>query len=384
VRAQEENQWLQKGKEVLPKLSVAEMLARTMRPETELLLCCARTCMDSKTVERVKVLLRAEPDWKYLVQTTFLHGMTPLVYWNLSRTCPDAVPEAVLDKLRRRSRLVTFANLDMTGELLRLLRMLEEHDIPAIPYKGPVLAASVYGNLALRQFRDLDILVRGQDATRAKNLLLIHGYQHQAQADSAWETAFHRLRKVYELVRPDKQILVELHWSITSWTFFFPLNPKHLWERVETVSLAGTPVRNLMSEDLLLILCIHGAKHHWRRLRWICDIAELLRHQTINWGRIVEQASKLGGVRMLYLGLLVAYDLLGAAVPENVLQRIEAEPKVPLLAAQVQSQLFAGDPVMAVERPAFYLQLRERARDRIPCSLYLAYRMLASRAREVS
>ena len=31
--------------------------------------------------------------------------------------------------------------------------------IAAIPYKGPVLAAAVYGNLALRTFSDLDILV---------------------------------------------------------------------------------------------------------------------------------------------------------------------------------------------------------------------------------
>lgn len=337
--------------------------------------------MDSGRADRVRALLREDMDWTYLVQTTLLHGMVPLLYWNLSTTCPESIPKTVLNDLRRRSRITTFANLVQTSELLRLLRVLEEHGITAIPYKGPVLAASVYGNLAFRQFRDLDILVREEDAMRAKDLLLSEGYRRLDQLPAGYETAFDHSRKVCELVREDGQIAVELHWSITSWTFFFPLNPVHLWKRLETVSLADTPVLSLAREDLLLILCVHGAKHHWRRLRWICDVAELLRvYQEINWGRITKHVSRLGGARMLYLGLLLAHDLLGAVMPKDVLRRMQAEPKVPWLAAQVKSQLFSADPAMAVERRLFYIQLRERARDRIRCRLYLAYRMMAPRA----
>ena len=102
----------------------------------------------------------------------------------------------------------------------------------------------------------------------------------------------HRARKVYELVRQDEKVLVELHWAITSWTFFFPLNPEHLWERLETGSLEGTPVRTLAPEDLLLILCVHGAKHYWSKLGWICDVAELLRvHPGLKWTALQIQAN---------------------------------------------------------------------------------------------
>jgi len=50
-------------------------------------------------------------------------------------------------------------NFFLTKELLELLTLFEAHCIPASPYKGPALAIMAYGNLALRQFSDLNILV---------------------------------------------------------------------------------------------------------------------------------------------------------------------------------------------------------------------------------
>jgi hypothetical protein len=50
-------------------------------------------------------------------------------------------------------------------------------------------------------------------------------------------------------------------------------------------------VMALVGEDLLLILCAHGAKHLWMALGWICDVAELLRvHRDMNWPDILEEA----------------------------------------------------------------------------------------------
>jgi hypothetical protein len=93
----------------------------------------------------------------------------PLLYWNLHAVCPAAVPATTLDQLKRYFHTITLRNMFLVRELSTLLSMLDAHGIPAIPYKGPVLATSVYGNLALRQFRDLDVLLRAQDAARAKH-----------------------------------------------------------------------------------------------------------------------------------------------------------------------------------------------------------------------
>jgi Uncharacterised nucleotidyltransferase len=96
---------------------------------------------------------------------------------------------------------------------------------PALPYKGAVLAVSAHGNLALRQFGELDILIRKQDILRARDLLLSHGYRSMSPLSAARSATFQRARRVYELVGQDGQIAVELHWAVTSWTFFFPSIP---------------------------------------------------------------------------------------------------------------------------------------------------------------
>ncbi len=62
------------------------------------------------------------------------------------------------------------------GRLVEILRLLEANNITAIPYKGPVLAASVYDNLVLRQAGDLDILVHSRDVSKAKALISSLGF----------------------------------------------------------------------------------------------------------------------------------------------------------------------------------------------------------------
>ena len=355
-------------------------------PEKKLLLCCARSAIDSDTVGRMRTVLQESIDWSALLQTALRHGVMPLLYRSLNTACAEAVPKVFLEQLRAAFYANAAHNALLTKELLKLLRLLEMHGMPALPFKGPVLAASIYGNLALRQFGDLDILIREQDAERAREILLSNGYRRFTQISAAHAAAFHRARKVYELVRQDEKVLVELHWAITSWTFFFPLNPEHLWERLETGSFEDTPVRTLPPEDLLLILCVHGAKHYWSKLGWICDVAELLRaHPGLKWTALLLQAKQLGGRRILFLGLFLAHVLLDAGLPEEVWKEINADPVVPRLAAKVQTRLFAQNHAQpsAVNDAAFYLSLRERIRERVPCAVYLAYLRLPARAKTV-
>jgi hypothetical protein len=266
-------------------------------------------------------------------------------------------------------------NLFLTGELLRVLNALEAREIPAIPYKGPALAASVYGNLALREFHDLDILVHRHDVPKAKEVLASIGYQARYRLTSTQEAAFLRSQHEHPFVRHDGKSVVELHWGIAE-RHFFPLDTERLWERLDRIPLGDDTVLNLSSEDMLLILCVHGATHAWERLEWICDVAELIRvrQEDIGWEQLMAQANVLGGERMLLLGLFLAREFLGATLPEKVSQRVRADPKVKALAEQIREQLFRE-----IKRPAeflegyegattafhLYLKLRERLPDKI-------------------
>jgi hypothetical protein len=356
--------------------AVSATVAR--RREVEVLLACARTPRRSDTADQIRALLREETDWKYLLRVAREHRVVPLLFSHLNATCPEAVPEAALNELRNHSHENTRRNLLLTGELLKLLNLFEANGIHAIPYKGPTLAAMAYGNLALREFDDLDILVRKQDVPRAEELLVSMEYRSQYRLNGEQQAALLRTHYEHAFSRGDGEVTVDLHWGIMEKHFSFSLDSECLWGRLERFSLGGNTVLTLSPEDLLLILCMHGSKHFWERLSWIRDVAELIRvHKKMNWEQFMEQASTLGSERMLLLGLYLASELLGATLPEEVWRRVHTDPTVKALAGQVHERLFreANGSLGAFEELPlypFHLRARERLRDKLRYCIYRA------------
>ena len=341
-------------------------------PEIELLLCCARTHLGTGDAARIRDLLQRKIDWAYLVRTAFVQAVAPLLYWHLNATCPEAVPRRVLEGFGENFLWNVKHNLFLTGELHKILKQLQAHNIEAIPFKGPILAHSLYGNLALRPFQDLDILVKKQEAPRARDLLVSDGYRPQFQWTPVQEESFLGSQCQYYLEQGSTGAAVEIHWAFAPKYFSFFLDTETLWQRLEPALLCGNTIDTLSAEDLLLILCVHGAKHQWDRLIWICDVAEFLRvYESLDWDWVMRRASTLGGGRMLFLGLLLAKDLLGANLPPEVSQAVERDRGARRLASQVQSQLFKEDNRSAgvAESWGFQLQVRERLRDKLNYSL---------------
>jgi hypothetical protein len=250
-------------------------------------------------------------------------------------------------------------------------REFEAHGIAVIPYKGPVLAACAYGNLALREFNDLDILVRRQEVLRAGELLASYGYRLGYRLTRAQEAAFIRYADQYFYVHDRDSSVVELYWGFASRALSFLLSTERQWWRFERVPLGGGSVSTFSLEDLLLILCAHGSMHRWERLQWICDIAELIHvRRELDWGRLMERATAQGCRRALLLGLLLANELLGARIPEEVAQGLEADPVAKTLAGQVNESLFREDAdsqglfVESLFQP-FHIKVLERLQDKV-------------------
>ena len=343
------------------------------RPEVDLLLCCARTSKTPETASRIRALVRDGVDWEYLLRLARVHSIAPLLYWHLDAAfIEDDVPESVLNHLRGYFRANNLRNLSRTRELLRILHTLETSKIAVVPFKGPVLAASVYKNFALREFGDLDILVRRQDVAKARELLTSLGYRPQYELSRAQEAAFLKYEREYTFVR-DSGDIVELHWELAPRVFSFSLNTDHIWERLMQVSLGGETVPAFSPEDLLLFLCTHASGHLWTRLAWICDVAEVINaYEGMDWERLLASARATGSERILFLGLLLASELLGANLPKNILNKVRADAIVGALAEQVHKRIFreAEDlqKVFDEESSHFqplHLQMLQRKRDRV-------------------
>jgi len=340
----------------------------SFRPEVHLLLDCARTCLDAERRSRIKRLISKDIDWARVIRVARGQGVMPLLYRTLNSTCSDAVPKEILQELREHFYANAGRNLLLTKELVKVLEFFNAHGIQSIPYKGPVLAASVYGNLAFREFGDLDLLVNERSYLTAQQLLMDRGYCLAKQFD--YEST---------LVDPAGRIAVDLHKGMTARAFSCPLDFAFLSGRLQRMVLAGTEVPTLSLEDTLLMLAIQITKDsgsHYFQLAKICDMAELLRaYPNLDFAQVLRQARRLGGERMLLYSLSLANNLLDAVLPSEVVRQMSFHPAIDGLVEYAQRQLFDDDHRTVPDQPTvdeFRWLIRERLRDKL-YPYYLRY-----------
>ena len=330
--------------------------------------------MDTEMLARLRRVLDSPLDWDFALRFAESHSLIPLLYFQLHAHAPEKVPVAVYEKLRGQYRRISALNVYLSGELRRLLKLFAAESIEAIPYKGPALAAKAYGNIALRHFGDLDILVRQRDVPRVMELLIAEGYELHPPLNPVQQSLMLRTQCNLPFTRDGRRLIVEIHWRVSARLFSSPLDERSLWEQSGLDSFEGMTIRTLAPEDLLLSLAVHGAKHLWERLSWIADIAQLLEvYPGLNWARLLERARRSGTERMLLLGLYVAHDLLGAQLPPPISARFEHDAEIARLADQVYAQLFAagGEAGGMSNYFLFQLKARRRLRDKFNYCRYV-------------
>ena len=325
-----------------------------MRLENELLLCCARTDASDRVVARVREIAATKIDWEYLFLLARRHSIVPLVYLQLERHAADLVPSEAFHTLKKHYLENVARNIVLTAELCRLITRLADSGIDAIPYKGPILALFAYGNVALRRFVDLDVIVKKSDVLKAREILLAEGYTPSKSVSLNQQELLLRTQHNMQFSRDNHRLIIELHWEVAPQLFASTVDSDELWENLTTIDLNGTAVKTLSAADLLFSLCVHGSRHLWERLGWICDIAELLARHSFDWPTLLKRAAQADTDRMFLLGLYLAEQLLEAPLPPEVKQRCDADPRLSSLAGNVVEHLFNGTThVPATSREIF-------------------------------
>ncbi|MGH9580159.1 MAG: nucleotidyltransferase domain-containing protein [Terriglobales bacterium] len=341
-------------------------------PEQELLLLCARPRLEGDQEERIRALAAAPLNWPSFLATAGRNAVLPLLYPHLSRLCWNALPGPCAESLRTFHQNNQLRGLRLTAELIRVIELLHANQIPAIPYKGPALAASLYGDVALREYWDLDILVRPEDMVRVKQVLLAAGYLPGISLGPAQEKSLLRFGCERHFCSPDGQSILEVHWRITAKNHSLDFGPTGLWTGLQPISLSGSSLPQFSAENYLLVLCVHGGKHAWKCLSWVCDVAEMLRkHRDLDWELMFERARSVGAERLLALGLHLAENLLGATACPDLRSRVQRDPAIQSLAAEARESMLRHDApaTRPLELFWFFLRSRERWADRLRCAL---------------
>jgi len=333
-------------------------------PEKRLLVCCARTRIEPAIAEEIRRLAADPLDWDYLLAEAAEHSVTPLLARQLPASAADVIEPARLQRLKDLSRANAVRSLLLTAELIAILNLFRSEGIQAIPYKGPVLAAQAYGDLTLREFEDLDIVLRQRDMPKANEIMIAFGYRAKFPWILSPDAAASLVPVEYNYRDEPRRMMVELHTERTSRHFPAPPDLDDLATRLVAVSLSGHEVHTFAPEDGLVLLCIHGSKDFWERISWIADIAEFVQaYPQLDWDQCLRLADSLHARRMLRVGLALAIRLFDVPLPGEILSRVREDLVAGSVASQVERRLLARNwpPLGAAGRFRFRRRMLEGA-----------------------
>lgn len=150
---------------------------------------------------------------------------------------------------------------------------IERAGIPCLEFKGgPLLSRKLYGDLAVRHCKDVDLMVPPNRLWDADAALRAEGWR--SGLDPVWNDApFLRLLSGFALrdipyVDPATRSQVELHMRFEQ--ISDPRLESNWWDALrDAPSDAVAPAE-------FLYLVVHGTKHRWNRLKWLGDIAAIV------------------------------------------------------------------------------------------------------------
>lgn len=294
----------------------------TSDPTGALLLALCSSDPSEAARARIAGLLAQPIDWPRLGELASLHGVVGLVRRKLlALDAAPAVPEPTWRTLDAAATQIAFVGMLQQRQLAGVAAALASAGIEPLVLKGYALADLVYPDPLTRPSADLDVLVRPDQVTAAGQALVRMGCTLPGE-----DTVAVQLANAYDLPvslppMAGQATLLELHWNLAP-RGLFALDLE-LWRaRAERFQVAGQPALRFSPEDMLLHLALHMRKHRYVGLRWLVDVAELLRlgaTRPLDWQYIAGSARSAGLTVLLYTSLALAGRLLEAPVAPALL-----------------------------------------------------------------
>ena len=343
-----------------------QYVPKERRREIKLLLLCALGFLDTEDIKEISSIANNSLDWKYLIETAYSHKLQYLLYRSLKKVCPESVPNEDLQKLELDYAANAKDSLLITAKLLSILRLLEKNDILALPFKGPVLAETVYGDYAARQFGDLDILIHRKNILKAINIFEDHGFKKEIDLNQEQIAAYSTKKNSIGLISSISGLAVDLHWEMSGSYSYYPFILNSMEPDLVHGTLLGKTVLLPSKEDLLTYLCLNGTKDCWEDLESLCSLGCLVQStKELDWMKVKGLARKMRCERILSLSLFMIKDLFDIELSEDAKELLKKDASLPSLASTVYDNLFNKSAELSVfkEKPKFSM-FHFKVRDR--------------------
>jgi hypothetical protein len=308
--------------------------ARTWR----LLVACARRAAGIGDVGEVAAAAEAIDDWDEVRRRAEAHGLLP---WLARALFEGGIADGARAPIAAAASVVAARTLRQTRRLGELVSALGDTGVRAMPYKGPALSLQLYGDLALRQSVDLDLVVPRAAYPRARDVLSRHGLPPRTGHSWRQERALFAWLGHAPFGRGDD--FVELHWRFADRRFPFALDADRALDRARPTIVAGRTLPLMAPDDLLVTLAMHGTRHLYERLEWLAGVTHLLASTSGEAARLAEHAASLRARRMLAVSVHLAGRVLAWPIGDAWRHELARDPESAAIAARMAAELEAHE-----------------------------------------
>jgi hypothetical protein len=300
-----------------------------LSPEFRLAAACCRWPPSLARNEAVRAAAAGVSDWKRFVWMANRQRVAGLVHDALSAAAVE-MPRETAEAVALRAQRLAQQNAILAAEAVRLQDLLAAAQIPVLILKGLPLAQLAYGAHAIKQTRDIDLLVVPAQAETALALLEREGYEAlppAAQPGTAQWRAFARYAREVELRHRNSGMIIELQWRPTG----NPLLLQRIDARAATQDVlldGGRHVHTLARDDLFAHLCVHGAGHAWSRLKWLADLNALLATSDTDIAPLYRHAQASGAGLCAGQAVLLCQILFDRKLPPALGEELQRNGRV--------------------------------------------------------
>jgi hypothetical protein len=330
--------------------------------------------------EAEKVFGSGLVNWDLLYRSADMHSVRPQLAQMVAVLSPGLVPVEFRARVNKAFQDNLLDQISYVAEYMRVNRVLEKEGITAVPFKGFRLANDYYGELGDREAGDIDVFTDLCNLDRIINLMTGEGYVvEKALAGFSMSELVSRAGECnFDRFVGQKCLYhFEYHWAISSPAYGMGITMEDLSSQVVPGEIQGRKViRFTPSADLLLTVMHHGGKDPFMELKYVQDIAAIMKHQeSIDWNWVLGQARRFRLERLIFVALRLANELFATPVPDALTGKVFERVTGTLAANRIR---FMSDclgywhPRITINDWLFRIRTRTGARIKIRLTLYIA------------
>lgn len=296
-----------------------------LQVEDRIILSSVKVHPNFSELEHLNGLVLLVQDWDYLISTIIDRGIAPLLYKKLPLLSNSSkIPETVKTKLQQ-TYYKTFSRSALLYEhFKKIAEAFTTQNIPLIGLKGIYLSEWLYQDIGLRQFSDIDLLVKEEDGKNCLAILSKFGFK---QVDIGLSKL---VLSKFEIIHYPSMVFdgvsVEIHIKLHREDEKYNVLTSELWRNAMPTTINGTNVYTLNTYDLLIYLCLHLDKHFNKgHVQFTCfnDITNLLERctDTLNWTKLIDTCKLYKCEEIVFKYIVMTNTYMQASIPINIIQK---------------------------------------------------------------